>query len=52
MSSWLLSHLPITLSITASGAAMVSLLVHAHDARTPANTAWLSGVPWRWVWSH
>jgi low temperature requirement protein LtrA len=38
---WLLSHLPITLSITATGAAMVSLIGHAHDARTPAGTAWL-----------
>jgi low temperature requirement protein LtrA len=38
---WLLSHLPITLSITAAGAAMVSLIGHAHDARTPASTAWL-----------
>jgi len=41
MVSWLLSHLPITLSITAAGAAMVSLIGHAHDARTPAGTAWL-----------
>jgi low temperature requirement protein LtrA len=39
--SWLMSHLPITLSITAAGAAMVSLIGHAHDARTPAATAWL-----------
>jgi len=39
--SWLLSHLPITLAITAAGAAMVSLIGHAHDARTPTNTAWL-----------
>jgi hypothetical protein len=37
----MLSHLPITLSITAAGAAMVSLIRHAHDARTPATTAWL-----------
>jgi low temperature requirement protein LtrA len=41
LASWLLSHLPITLSITAAGAAMVSLISHAHDGRTPANTAWL-----------
>jgi low temperature requirement protein LtrA len=41
MVSWLLSHLPITLSITAAGAAMVSLIGHAHDSRTPAGTAWL-----------
>ena len=30
--SWLLSHLPITMAITAAGAAMVSLIGHAHDA--------------------
>ena len=41
LANWLLSHLPITLSITAAGAAMVSLIGHAHDPRTPAGTAWL-----------
>ena len=41
LATWLLSHLPITMSITSTGAAMVSLIAHAHDARTPANTAWL-----------
>ena len=41
LASWLLSHLPITLSISAAGAAMVSLIAHAHDNRTPAETAWL-----------
>jgi low temperature requirement protein LtrA len=41
LAGWLLSHLPITLSITAAGAAMVSLIAHAHDHRTPASTAWL-----------
>jgi len=41
MANWLLSHLPITLSTAAAGAAMVSLIEHAHDARTPASTAWL-----------
>ena len=41
LACWLLSHLPITLSITAAGAAMVSLIGHAHDASTPASTAWL-----------
>jgi Bacterial low temperature requirement A protein (LtrA) len=41
MASWLLSHLPITLSITAAGAAIVGLIGHAHDADTPAGTAWL-----------
>ncbi len=41
LARWLVSHLPITLSITAAGAAMVSLIGHADDARTPASTAWL-----------
>jgi low temperature requirement protein LtrA len=39
--TWMLSHLPITLSIAAAGAAMVSLISHAADARTPASTGWL-----------
>jgi len=38
---WTLVHLPITLSIAAAGAGMVSLIEHAHDARTPGPTAWL-----------
>lgn len=38
---WTMIHLPITLSIAAAGAGMVSLLEHAHDAQTPAATAWL-----------
>jgi low temperature requirement protein LtrA len=41
MMGWLLSHLPITLSITAAGAAMVSLIGRAHDASTPQSTTWL-----------
>jgi low temperature requirement protein LtrA len=41
LSNWVMSHLPITLSITAAGAGMVSLIGHAHDARTPASTSWL-----------
>ncbi len=39
--NWILSHHPITLSIAAAGAGMVSLLEHAHDASTPAPTSWL-----------
>jgi low temperature requirement protein LtrA len=38
---WMLSHLPLTAAIAAMGAAMVSLVDHAHDVRTPAATAWL-----------
>jgi low temperature requirement protein LtrA len=38
---WMLSHLPLTAAIAAMGTAMVSLVDHAHDGRTPAATAWL-----------
>ena len=41
LSNWVMSHLPITGAITAAGAGMVSLIGHAHDARTPAGTSWL-----------
>jgi low temperature requirement protein LtrA len=41
LSNWVMSHLPITGSITAAGAGMVSLIGHAHDPRTPAGTSWL-----------
>jgi low temperature requirement protein LtrA len=38
---WILGHLPLTAAVAAMGAAMVSLVDHAHDGRTPAATAWL-----------
>jgi low temperature requirement protein LtrA len=41
LASWILSHYPITLSIAAAGAGMVSLLEHAHEGRTPEPTSWL-----------
>jgi len=41
LANWVMSHLPIALSITAAGAGMVSLIGHAHDPRTPAGTSWL-----------
>jgi low temperature requirement protein LtrA len=41
VSSWVMSHLPVTGSITAAGAGMVSLIGHAHDASAPAATSWL-----------
>lgn len=41
VSIWVMSHLPITLSITAAGAGMISLIEHAHDASAPAGTSWL-----------
>ena len=34
LATWLVSHLPITLSIAAAGAAMVSLIANAHEAKT------------------
>jgi low temperature requirement protein LtrA len=41
LANWILSHYPITLSIAAAGAGMVSLLEHAHDPGTPAAIAML-----------
>jgi len=38
---WMLSHLPLTAAVAAMGAAMVSLVEHAHDGRTPAAAAWV-----------
>jgi len=38
---WMISHVPITLSITASGAAIVALVEHAHDPVAPAGAAWV-----------
>lgn len=43
MSRWIYSHLPVTMAIAAGGAAMVALIEHAGDARTPEPTAWLLG---------
>ena len=39
--SWIVGHLPLTAAVAAMGAAMVSLVDHAHDGRTPAATAWV-----------
>jgi len=41
LANWMLSHYPITLSIAAAGAGMVSLIEHAHDGSAPASTSWL-----------
>jgi low temperature requirement protein LtrA len=41
LANWILSHYPITLSIAAAGAGMVSLIEHAHDDSTPEPTWWL-----------
>ncbi len=41
---WILGHLPLTAAVAAMGAAMVSLVEHAQDGRTPAATAWVLGV--------
>ncbi len=39
---WMLSHLPLTAAVAAMGAAMISLIDHAHDSRTPAAAAWIT----------
>ena len=41
LASWLVAHLPLAMAIAASGAAMVSIIEHAHDRHTPGPTAWL-----------
>ena len=41
---WLLSHLPLTGAIAASGAAMVTLIEHAADPVAPQGPAWLLAV--------
>jgi low temperature requirement protein LtrA len=41
MPIWGPAHLPLTMSIAAAGAAMVSLIEHATDNRVPDSTAWL-----------
>jgi low temperature requirement protein LtrA len=38
---WMLTHLPLTAAVAAMGAAMVSLVEHAHASRTPAATSWV-----------
>ncbi len=38
---WMFGHLPLAAAVAAMGAAMVSLITHAHDSRTPAATAWV-----------
>jgi low temperature requirement protein LtrA len=38
---WMLGHLPLTAAVAVMGAAMVSLVDHAHESRTPAATAWV-----------
>jgi low temperature requirement protein LtrA len=40
---WLIAHLPLSMSVAAVGAGMVSLIEHATDVRTPASTSWLVG---------
>jgi low temperature requirement protein LtrA len=38
---WMIGHLPVSMAIAASGAALVSLIEHAGDERAPAASAWL-----------
>jgi low temperature requirement protein LtrA len=43
LADWMFVHLPLTGAIAAAGGAMVSLVEHAGDNRTPSPTAWLLG---------
>ena len=43
LSRYMTAHFPVTLSIAAAGAAMVSLIEHAGDDHAPDATAWLLG---------
>jgi low temperature requirement protein LtrA len=38
---WLVTHLPLSMSVAAVGAGMVSLVEHATDVRTPTATSWI-----------
>ncbi len=38
---WMLSHLPVVMAIAASGAALVSLVEHAGEGRSPTAAAWV-----------
>jgi low temperature requirement protein LtrA len=38
---WMLAHLPLTAAVAAMGAAMVTLVEHAHDSHGPAPAVWL-----------
>jgi low temperature requirement protein LtrA len=39
--AWMIGHLPVSMAIAASGAALVSLIEHAGDEGAPAASAWL-----------
>jgi len=41
ISIWMFVHLPLTMSIAAAGAAMVVVVEHASEDRTPAGASWL-----------
>ena len=41
MGQWLYGHLPASMAIAASGAAMLSLVEHATEGRPPSPTSWL-----------
>lgn len=50
LTQWIFGHLPVTMSIAATGAAMVSVVEHATDDRVPEATGWLLAVRWRSDW--
>jgi len=41
LAGWLSAHLPLAMAIAAGGAAMVSLVEHAADSRSPVGSSWL-----------
>jgi low temperature requirement protein LtrA len=41
LANWLYAHLPLTMSVAAAGAALVSIVGHASESSVPAPTAWL-----------
>jgi low temperature requirement protein LtrA len=40
---WLVTHLPLSMAVAATGAGMISLIEHSAEDHTPAGTAWLIG---------
>jgi low temperature requirement protein LtrA len=40
---WLVTHLPLSMAVAATGAGMISLIEHSAEDHTPTGTAWLIG---------
>jgi low temperature requirement protein LtrA len=43
LATWFFGHLPLTGAVAVTGAAMVGLVINAHEGRTPAVVAWTLG---------